>query len=189
MKYYDVTNRSGSRVIYNLPEMNNLHREFEVGETKKISEEELYKLSVRPGGLNIIAHYLLIKERKAMQDIGLKPEPEYYMSQVEIKNLLQNGSLDQFLDCLDFAPEGVIEIIKDMSVKLPLNDVSKRQALYEKTGFNVDSAIANDEAMKTDAERESGQASKRRVPIAEPPAAPDKPVRRTNYKITPVNRG
>lgn len=187
MKYYNVTNRSGSRVIYSIPEMNNLRREFEVGETKKISEDELHNLSVRPGGINILAHYLLIRERKGIEEVGLQPEPEYFMTEKEIKNLLETGSLDQFLDCLDFAPQGVIEIIKDMSVKLPLNDVAKRKALFDKTGFNVDNAIANEEAMKTDAEKQNNAQNKRRVPVSEP-AASETPARRTAYKITPVTK-
>jgi len=39
---------------------------------------------------------------------------------------MTTGSLDEFLDCLDFAPEGVKDLIKTLSVELPLNDVSKR---------------------------------------------------------------
>jgi hypothetical protein len=54
---------------------------------------------------------------------------------------MQNGSLDEFLDCLDFAPEGVIDLIKTLAVELPLNDVAKREAILNKTGFNVDNAI------------------------------------------------
>jgi len=51
------------------------------------------------------------------------------------------GTLEQFLDCLDFAPESVLENIKDMAVNLPLNDVSKRNAIQEKLGFDVSKAI------------------------------------------------
>jgi len=55
--------------------------------------------------------------------------------------LLQHGSLDEFLDCLDFAPEGVLDLIKEYAVTLPLNDVAKRQAILDKLGFNVTVAI------------------------------------------------
>ena len=70
-----------------------------------------------------------------------KVEPEYDYTPTDIKNLLLNGSLDELLDCLDFAPEGVIEIVKDLAVELPLNDVAKREAILNKTGFNVTNAI------------------------------------------------
>ena len=54
---------------------------------------------------------------------------------------METGTLDQFLDCLDFAPVSVHELIKDMAVNLPLNDVKKRQAIKDKFGFDVDRAI------------------------------------------------
>ena len=63
------------------------------------------------------------------------------MSKEDVKNLLLNGSLDSLLDCLDFAPAGVIDLVKDLAVKMEINDIRKRQAILEKTGFNVDKAI------------------------------------------------
>ena len=51
------------------------------------------------------------------------------------------GSLDALLDCLDFAPTGVIELVKSLAVSLEINDISKRNAILEKTGFNVTKAI------------------------------------------------
>jgi len=70
-----------------------------------------------------------------------KVEPEYNYSKEEIIQLMKEGSLDEFLDCLDFAPEGVKELIKTLSVQLPLNDVAKREAILNKLHFNVDAAI------------------------------------------------
>ena len=52
-----------------------------------------------------------------------------------------NGSIDEFLDCLDFAPPGVIDLIKKMSVSLPLADYQKKAALKTKTGFDCDAAL------------------------------------------------
>lgn len=54
---------------------------------------------------------------------------------------MEIGTLDQFLDCLDFAPEVIKELIKTMAVELPLNDMSKREAIKEKLGFDVSKAI------------------------------------------------
>ena len=73
-----------------------------------------------------------------------------------------NGSLDEFLDCLDFAPEGVRELIKVLAVELPLNDVAKRKAIFEKLGFNVDKAIEIEQE-SADADEEKPETSYRRV--------------------------
>lgn len=140
--YYNVKNRSAGRVIYKIPE-DNVRREFAPGETKRISYPELLHLSYQPGGRELMANFLQIQSEGVLNSLNIRTEPEYYMSEKQVIELLQNGSLEAFLDCLDFAPQGVIDLIKKFSVSLPLSDYSKRQALKEKTGFDVDAAITN----------------------------------------------
>ena len=54
-----VTNRDNGTVGYTIPDLGNLHRLFQAGETKEITMEELRKLSYVPGGNNILKNYLL----------------------------------------------------------------------------------------------------------------------------------
>ena len=137
---YKVKNRSAGFAVYSIPEMG-INRSFAPGEIKQISEEELEKLTYQPGGMAMLSGFLQIMEPEAIAKVGLNPQPEYHMSENDIKNLLLTGSLDEFLDCLDFAPPGVIDLIKKMSVSLPLSDISKRKALKDKTGFDCDAAL------------------------------------------------
>ena len=137
---YNVKNRSAGFAVYTIPEMG-INRSFAPGEVKKISEEELEKLTYQPGGMAMLSGFLQIMEPEAIAKVGLNPQPEYHMSENDIKNLLLTGSLDEFLDCLDFAPPGVIDLVKKMSVSLPLSDISKRKALKDKTGFDCDAAL------------------------------------------------
>jgi hypothetical protein len=65
-----------------------------------------------------------------------------------VRDLLVNGSLDRFLDALDYAPEGVIDLIKTMAVNLPLGDVAKLNAIKAKTGFDAAAAIRHVEEEK-----------------------------------------
>ena len=157
---YAVKNRSSSMVGYVVPEMN-IRREFQPGETKKIAFKELEALSYQPGGLELIQDYLQTTAEELTKELNVTTEPEYYMSEDQIRDLLVNGSLDAFLDCLDFAPEGVIELVKDFAVRLPLNDVRKRDALREKTGFDVSKALMNVAA--DESEEETQTAPERRV--------------------------
>ena len=154
----EVKNRSNSTAVYTIPELGDrrsIRREFAPGETKKIDEEELEALTFIPGGTVLLTDYLQILDEKATEELLHSVEPEYNMSEADIKDLLVNGSLDAFLDCLDFAPSGVIDVIKEMAVDLPLNDSSKREALLEKTGFNVDFVIKNNREVEK-AEKEKG---------------------------------
>lgn len=138
--YYNVKNRSAGVATYRIPELG-IRRTFQAGEVKKISAEELEKLTYRPGGMALLANFLQILDAEGIQKVGLKPEPEYYMSERDVANLMMNGSLDAFLDCLDFAPPGVIDLIKKLSVSLPLTDFNKCKALKEKTGFDCGAAL------------------------------------------------
>lgn len=141
-KLMNVTNRSGGVVIYKIPE-HNIRREFNLGETKQIPYEELVWLSFQPGGRVLMQNMLLIQDPNAVANLNIHAEPEYFMSEEDVINLLQNGTLDELLDALDFAPKGVIQIIKDQSVALPVYDMRKREAILKATGFDVTAAIEN----------------------------------------------
>ena len=52
---YNVKNRSAGMVVDNIPELN-IRRQFQPGEVKRISHNELEALSFRPGGKEIIAN-------------------------------------------------------------------------------------------------------------------------------------
>ena len=179
---YNVKNRSSSVVVYRIPE-SNLRREFAPGETKKIPFGELEKLTYQQGGREMLEQFLQIVDEAVTQDLNVHREVEYDMSENQIKDLLLTGSIDAFLDALDFAPMGVIDLIKSLSVSLPLTDFNKRKILKEKTGFDVDKALAHIEEEKED-EKDHIQpiSHQRRVQ----PAASNGRRTTTNYKV--VNR-
>ena len=179
---YNVKNRSSSVVVYRIPE-SNLRREFAPGETKKIPFGELEKLTYQQGGREMLEQFLQIVDEAVTQDLNVHREVEYDMSENQIKELLLTGSIDAFLDALDFAPMGVIDLIKSLSVSLPLTDFNKRKILKEKTGFDVDKALAHIEEEKEDGKEHIQPVSQqRRVQ----PAASNGRRTTTNYKV--VNR-
>ena len=136
-----VINKFNGIVGYDVPELG-VNRTFYPKESKNISYNELERLSYLPGGESILKDYLEITDENAISELfNIKTEPEYHYSEQDIKKLLTSGTLDQFLDCLDFAPEAVKDTIKSMAVDLPLNDMSKRQAILDKLGFDVTKAI------------------------------------------------
>lgn len=140
-KLVKVLNRDNGSVVYSIPELNGLLRVYQAGEIKEIPFGELQQLSYIPGGKALLEDSLVIQDAEAVKELLGEVEPEYNYGKAEIIKLMKQGSLDQFLDCLDFAPEGVQDLIKTLSVELPLNDVAKRQAIYQKLNFNVDNAI------------------------------------------------
>lgn len=179
-KILRVKNRSASLAVYSIPEIN-VRREFAPGETKNITYGELEKLSYQPGGRTIMQNFLQIIDPEATGDLGINREPEYDLSEQQIVDLMTKGSLDAFLDCLDFAPVGVIDLIKKFSVSLPLNDIDKRDALKKKTGFDVTVALANMQKEKEDMDAPAVESKERRVKTESAPEG-----RRTTPKYNVV---
>lgn len=140
-KKIKVVNKFNGIVGYAVPELG-VNRTFYPKETKYISFDELEKLTYLPGGESILKENLEIMDEEALMELfNVAPEPEYHYTEEDVKTLMTSGSLDQFLDCLDFAPEVIIDMIKNLAVELPLNDMAKRDAIREKTGFDVTRAI------------------------------------------------
>lgn len=148
---YTVRNRSTSMVVYRIPEKG-IRREFAPGETKKIAFQELLDLSYQAGGRELMVNFLQIQAPEVTKELNIRTELEYNYSESDVINLIKDGSLDAFLDCLDFAPVGVIDLVKKYAVSLPMDNYDKRRALLEKTGFDVDKAIANLEAEKAESD-------------------------------------
>ena len=169
-KMCKVKNRGAGYVTYRIPE-DGIRRSFAPHETKTISFEELEKLTYQPGGMAILTKYLQLQDMETIEAFNMKVEPEYHMSDADVARLITSGSLDAFLDALDFAPQGVIDLIKKLSVEIPMVDIQKRKALMEKTGFNVEAALRNNEADKEETQTTIlKQTGERRVKTEEVPA-------------------
>ena len=68
-------------------------------------------------------NYLQVTEEQ-VAELDIKVEPEYFLDEKGVKELMLHGTLDEFLDALDFAPKGVIEMFKEYAVSLPLGDAN-----------------------------------------------------------------
>lgn len=135
-----VTNRGSWTVGYKIPELN-ITRRFTEGETKQLPALELRRLSWLPGGRNLIINHLIIDNADLVKEILNEVEPEYFYTAEDIKELLVNGTEDQLRDTLDFGPDGVIALIKDIAVDVKLNDMRKREIIQKATNFDVSNAI------------------------------------------------
>lgn len=163
----NVRNRSNSVVVYNVDDLR-VRREFMPGAVKQVPLEEIYALSQQPGGAEIIANYLFIESSAAVKEMSMKVEPEYYLDDKGVIALLKDGSVDELLDCLDFAPAGVLDLVQKYAIDLPLTDTRKIKAIKDKTGFDVALALKHKAELEAEAaeageQTESGMAVERRV--------------------------
>ena len=136
-----LQNRSRSTVVYKLDNPP-VRRQFAPGQSYKISMEELEALSYRPGGDTMLRNYLVIKKDpdQIKETIG-EVEPEYFLDK-----------------------EGVIELVKQQAIDLPVFDARKRKAIKDKTGLDVDMALVHiQQAAEDDDEIVSDEPKQRRV--------------------------
>lgn len=150
----NVRNRSNSVVVYSVDDLR-VRREFMPGAVKTIPLEEIYALSQQPGGAEIIANYLFIENPAAVEEMSMNVEPEYYLDDKGVIDLLTNDSVDALLDCLDFAPAGVLDLIQKYALELPLTDTRKIKAIKDKMGFDVALALKH----KAEVEAELAEAN------------------------------
>ena len=172
-----VTNRDCGTVGYKVPELN-VTRLFQKGETKEIPFNELQQLAYTIGGKVLLEDCLVLDNKEALETLIGGVEPEYFYTEQDIKTLLTTGTLEQLEDCLDFAPTGVKDLVKDLAVKLEISDINKRNAILKSTGFNVTKAIEiNHESQEVEVQEEK---TRRAAPInTQAEVASTTPTRRT----------
>ena len=153
-KLVKVTNRNAGITGYVLDE-GRIHRRFEINETKSIPLEELKALAANPGGKKILNDYLVINDKSALEALDLNVEQEYFYKEEDIEKILLTGELDLLEDTLNFAPQGVIEILKRKAVELQLPDTRKRKLILDKTGFSIDNALMINEVVNADEKTET----------------------------------
>ena len=180
-----ITNRSTGIVGYSVPDLN-IQRSFTPGETKEVTVEEVQRLSFTKGGKKLLEKYFILHNEDVVEEILGEVEPEYFYTEAEVKELLLRGSIEQLDDCLTFGNEGVFDMIKKLAVDLEINDISKRDLILKKLGYNVTNAI-NVSKMDSEEKSEENEATSKRKSS---PINLDKPQRKAaspqKYKVTSI---
>lgn len=163
VKLVPVTNRDNGLVCLKLS--NNKLIEFNPGQTRKVSIDDLIEANSSTGNRVILRDYLVVQDKEALDILEMEPEPEYFYSEKEVRKLLAEGTIEQLEDCLNFAPGGVIDLLKEIAVETKLPDMRKRELIAKKTGFNLDNILlvkkqleAETEKPKEDKEKNSRKA-------------------------------
>jgi hypothetical protein len=166
-KIIELINRDKGQVGYTIPDTGT-RRTFTPGETKKVTFDEIERLSWAPGGKAMLQDYLIINDQEAAEEILGNVEPEYFYTKESVDILLKNGTADQLRDTLEFAPKGVVDLVKQEAVDIKLDSTEKRDIIKEATNFNVSNAIEINKicAEADEARNDAANSSRRAVPIA-----------------------
>lgn len=117
------------------------------GVVMRVPASELRELFYQPGGSILLQNYIHVGNADLCKEFGVPEDMiEYNWTAEDIKKALTEDPIEVLLDALDFAPQGVIEAIKDDAVSLEINDKAKIDAISKKTGIDIDAAIKNKHA-------------------------------------------
>lgn len=143
-----VENMTNVQVGYILP-TSNVTRRFIPKVKMRIAASELRELSYQSGGLDLLQNYLRVNNEELAAEFGVSAdsfENEYNWTEADVDNCLLNAELDVLLDALDFAPEGIVEALKNRAVELEISDNQKLKAIGEKTNSDLSVIIKNKHA-------------------------------------------
>lgn len=131
-----VMNRDVGQTGYHLPELQ-IRRVFNVGEIKELKEEEILLLYNTDAGRLMLCQILQIQNKDFVREHIWPEAPiEYFWTKEQIRKCLEEDSVELFSETLDYAPEGVINILKDLAWRLPLTDLNKCNIMKTKLGFD-----------------------------------------------------
>jgi hypothetical protein len=161
-----VTNRSNGTVILKVQDRH-FRAELNPKETRVLNYGDILDVAAQPGGRNLIYNFLLIQDAEALrQGLNVKEEPEYWLTEEKIPSWMNTCSLDEFKDALQFAPQGVLDLIKKYAVSQPLNDMAKRIAIKDALQFDVTLAITNNEKSGEDEAANAPSARRRSTSVS-----------------------
>lgn len=130
----------------------------------RVKAGELRELSYQLGGIDILQNYIRVCNRSLALEFGIdvNDQVEYNWTEADVDRCLLNDDIDVLLDALDFAPDGIKQLIVDRAIKLEIPDVNKRQAIKDAMGTDITSAIENRHAYDDQEETEEKKPARRR---------------------------
>lgn len=164
-----VVNRTGGSLAYKIDTLRVTRHWPRPEDYLNISISELSELKTVPGGNYILKECLIIEDKEALNvlfpDIELEPEYNYGLKEVEA--LLYEADLAQLLDALDFAPKGVLELIKTKAAERLPNETAKIEAINKK--FKIDLNKVNELHQEKEIKEQAPKQTRRRrtAPIIE----------------------
>ena len=182
-KRVKVENMSDVQVGYVLSS-SNIVRRFMPHVSMDISIGELRELSLQHGGDFLLKNYLRINDRELAKEFGITEDSydhEYNWTQKEIDACLNDANCDVLLDALDFAPDGIVQSIKDRAIELEVSDRKKLDAIGKRTNCDLEAIIRNKHAYDdVDQEKKDEKPKRRRATSSTTKAAT--PRRRSTTK-------
>ena len=168
-----VVSRSKGSVSYSIPTLRVARTWLKAGDSLDIPIDELLELRVIAGGAKLMDKYLIITDEEAYSIVYNEEEmiPEYQYGIDEVKYLLYEGTVEQLMDAIDYAPQGVLDLIKQLAVKKMPDKTDKIDVINKKFNINLLTIVQN---ASPEEEIEDKPVTRRSEPVVIQPKTPTK---------------
>lgn len=124
--------------------LNGVARHFAPHQVINITAGELRELTYERGGLVLLQNYLQVGNKSLAQEFGISDDMvEYNWTEKDIIDALTTADIDVLLDALDFAPDGIIEELKNKAIELEIADNNRISAINKRLGVDISQIIKN----------------------------------------------
>ena len=124
--------------------LNGVSRHFAPHQVINITAGELRELTYERGGLILLQNYLQVGNKKLAQEFGISDDMvEYNWTEKNIIDTLTTSDIDILLDALDFAPDGIVEELKNKAIELEISDNNRINAINKRLGVDISQIIKN----------------------------------------------
>lgn len=140
-------------------------RRFMPHVSMNIPARELRELSYQRGGLYLLQNYLRVHNKALAEEFGVSEDSydhEYNWTSADIDRCLDDTDINPLLDALDFAPEGVVDTLKQRAIEREITDKRKLEAIGKRTNSDLEAMIRNKHAYDNADEGKEEEAPKRR---------------------------
>lgn len=138
-----VRNMVDYNVGYKIEE-DNVRRQFSPHEVKTVTAGELRKLDYTRGGHVLLTSYLAVQNKSLAQEFGVDEDSfanEYNWDAAKVDQVLLSEPVEVLQDAMDFAPEGILQLIKDRAIALRLDSMDKRKVISDAMKIDLNGMI------------------------------------------------
>ena len=113
-------------------------RNIPAGLSREVTLKELKQLLLQEGkGAVFKSGYLMIRDNRVREELGLEPLSQYNLAEDKIIELLQEGTEIELENYLQYTSNVGLEKILRVAVELPIRDLNRANLLYAYSGTNV----------------------------------------------------
>lgn len=130
-------------------------KQFETEMRKSIGLRRMFEMGI-----------LTIKESSVLEKFNLKDVDEYVMDKKALEKFIDESTVEQFEDYLEFAPQAMIDNIEIICTSKELTDRKKLKLFKEYTGKNLEEFYEDNteqEIVKVNVEDKKGRQPRKKV--------------------------